>query len=521
MLARAFTSIVVGVRAIPIEVEARLFGGQPNFSIIGLGDNAVKEARDRVQSALSILNYCHRGRVLINLAPAELKKEGSSFDLAITVGILAAAKVIPAGALEGRHLFGEIALNGEIRPVRGVVSSAIVAKELGVGEIIVPFDNIEEASLISGLTVRGARSVAEVAAYLKGVGELPVAAEIDSKVRSGVRDQYSFRGDLFTEVLGQERAKRALTIAAAGGHNVLLIGPPGCGKSMLASRFTGLLPRLNEREKLEVVKIHSVAGSNIRPLLDGEPPFRAPHHIVSDVGLIGGGAFPKPGEISLAHRGVLFLDEFPEFRRNALEALRAPLEQGSVTVTRAKSTVTYPAEFQLIATMNPCPCGRLGSNTLSKEACMCSRSAIKNYLRKLSGPILDRIDLHVELESVPISTLTQESTSNIQNKGAKDLLCSKIFSIRKNQIDHRGALNSRLTNQALKKVVRFERKALNLAEQMAQKLSLSARSYFKVLKIALTISELNDSSEIKSEHLAEALSYRVLDRIAKYAEGNG
>ena len=403
MMYRVRTSALTGVDAISVDVEVELSSAtKPLWTVIGLGDSAVKEARDRVGSALRYYGIKIPERVLINLAPAEVKKEGSSFDCAIVLGILIAAGVVPSNeTIQSTRFHGELALDGTFKSVRGVAALAIEAVRSGAQCIVVPEVNVAEALLIEGISVVGVTSITDLILYVRG----ELVGETNRSCDGGPR---SSPAPTFAEVRGQRAAKRALEIAAAGGHNLLMIGPPGCGKSMLASRFMSILPSLSREEILDVVKIHSIAGLPIDDVLAGSRPMRSPHHGASDVGLIGGGSTPRPGEISLAHHGVLFLDEFPEYSRTALEGLRAPLETGRVVITRARGSLLFPAQFQLIAAMNPCPCGRLG---VSGITCECSPGSIQSYLRKLSQPILDRIDLHVEMEAVPLSVLSADPSS--------------------------------------------------------------------------------------------------------------
>jgi len=469
----------------------------------------VRESRDRVTSALRHSGYRVPGQVLINLAPAELKKEGSGFDVPIALGILIAAGLIDPTTSAGRSFHGELSLDGMIRGVRGTLALTIEALEQGRREIIVPAINYHEAALIEGISVIGVTSLVELVEYLRdgvvpaGVADLPRPAAVGQRESGRI-----------TDVWGQESAKRALTIAAAGGHNLLMIGPPGCGKSMLAQAFGSILPPLERAEMLESVKIHSVAGLPIHGLLRGERPFRTPHHVVSDVGLIGGGSSPRPGEISLAHHGVLFLDEFPEFRRTALEAMRAPLEAGRVSITRAKASVMFPARFQLIAAMNPCPCGRLGS---TGGGCGCSRNAIHTYLAKISQPILDRIDLHVELGAVPLEMMTRR-VEDRSDKGEDDVRAT-VRRARERQWQRAGKLNAALNSRELKSTLALGPEALRLLESAANRSHLSARGYMRVLRTARTIADVAGADAVGGSHIAEAIQFRCLERIERYCRG--
>lgn len=499
MVARLKTSAVSGLDAQTIEVEVYSKLGQSKFTIIGLGDNAVKEARDRVTQAIKHSGFRVPNIVLVNLAPAEIKKEGASFDLAIAVGILTASRQIDIKTVKNHYFFGELALDGRVKPLRGLLSLVVSALQDGARTVVVPAENYAEASLVKGLDIIPVKSLCALVKYfIDGEVEIP-NVQVRKAAKGGVKSYVS-------DVSGQQQAKRAMLIAACGGHNLLMIGPPGCGKSMLASRFPNLLPDLSEEEGMQVVKIHSVAGLPIEPYIAGSRPFRNPHHIVSDAGLIGGGSTPKPGEISLAHQGVLFLDEFPEFRRSALESLRAPLESGKVQITRAKASYMFPANFQLIAAMNPCPCGRLGAKNL---VCSCSNSMIQSYLKKLSEPILDRIDIHTELDAVPFSEMTFENKQSIND----DDLISTVTLARERQHKLRGSLNVKLQIKDINNSVNIAPKALNLIEKASTQVSLSARSMVRVIRVALTIADLDYADIVETKHVAEALSFRRLERL--------
>jgi len=505
MLARVKTSTIFGTEAVPVEVEVRVKRGTSHFTIIGLGDGAVKEARDRVTAAIKSSGFMLPEQILINLAPAELKKEGSAFDLAIAVAVLAGSGQVMNELMPSMKFHGELALDGRVKPVRGIIAHAIEALESGAQELVVPSENVSEAALISGLDIIGVSSLLELIDYLRD-GVLP---EHNPKPYATVQ---CVATNAFDDVCGQDFAKRALTIAAVGGHNLLMIGPPGCGKSMLAGRFPALLPPLSKPEALEVAKVYSISGLSVMKALAGERPYRSPHHVVTEVGLVGGGSCPRPGEISLAHNGVLFLDEFPEYRRAALEALRAPLENGVVQVTRAKGRACFPADFQLVAAMNPCPCGRLG---MKGAQCLCSRSVIQSYLRKLSQPILDRIDLHVELEAVPITALTTKANKRVSEQN----LSTQVQEARKRQMERCGQLNCRLDVEQLTVNNIIKQEALQLLEKASTQAGLSARGYVKVLRIARSIADLEGEERISSAHAAEALGFRCLERIEKYCRG--
>ncbi len=506
MLSRLKTSTLSGIDAKPVEVEVRTQKGTRRFTIIGLADNAVRESKDRVESAIRHSGFKLPNQVLVNLAPADLKKEGTAFDLPIALGILAASRQVPKESLVNRSFYGELALDGGLKPIKGCVACAIEAKQSGCVEMVVPYENVQEASLVEGLSVIGASRLGEVIKYFVS-GEIP---NINKSLTQNCAKHTAPK--TFDEVKGQESAKRALLIAASGGHNVLMIGPPGCGKSMLAERFPSLLPQLSEEEKLDSIRIYSACGHSITDLLTGERPIRSPHHVVSDIGLVGGGTTPRPGEITLAHNGVLFLDEFPEFRRSALEALRQPLEAGIVSVTRAKAQVIFPSDFQLIAAMNPCPCGRLGS---SIGTCQCTGSMIQMYLKKLSQPILDRIDLHITLEPVPISQFSLNAFNGYQ-KNESEKLREIVLSSRNIQIDRQGFLNSKLQMRALTSDKNIMQDAILLLEVAAKKIGLSARGFVRVLRTARTIADLAMTTKIQSDHIAEAIGLRKLERIEQF-----
>lgn len=503
MLTRVRTSTIIGIDAIAVEVEVEVKPGPSRFIIIGLADSAVKESRDRVTAALKHSGFILPEQILVNLAPAEVKKEGAAFDLPIAMGILVASQQVSIPEVMNTCFHGELSLDGRLKRIRGALALAVEARQQRIENLIVPAENFQEASLIRGLSVFPASSLRDVVRHYKDT-PLP-RPEIGPQVASTQKSR------LLAEVWGQDSAKRALLIAAAGGHNVILIGPPGCGKSMLAERFPSILPSLREEELLEAVRIHSAAGLATDGLLAGFRPFRNPHHVISDAGLVGGGTVPRPGEISLAHHGVLFLDEFPEFRRSALEALRAPLESGYVQVSRAKASLRIPSQFQLVAAMNPCPCGRLG---MGEAVCTCSRPAILTYLRKLSQPILDRIDLHVELS--PVSFAGIERSSLVEQEASEAKLRSLVLRARTLQLDRQGKINSLLSGDELSRQLLAQRSVKVLLQQACEKKGLSARAYVRILRVARTIADLEGSSDLKNEHVIEALGYRSLERMEKY-----
>jgi len=511
MLAKVRTGVLTGLDAVSIEVEVRVKNGSPSFTIIGLGDGAVRESRERVMAAVRQTGFGLPDQILVSLAPAEIKKEGSGLDLPIALGILVASGQVSGEVVEGRSFFGELALDGGVRPVRGALALTINAYEQGQREIVVPAPNEAEAGLIEGGRVVGIDSLAELIAYCRD-GVVPTSGgRIRPPRRAHPRDERRL-----SDVWGQESAKRGLVIAAAGGHNLLMIGPPGCGKSMLAGAFGSIAPPLTREEILETVKIHSVAGLPLEGILSGLRPIRSPHHVISDAGLIGGGSSPRPGEISLAHNGVLFLDEFPEFRRTALDSMRAPIEAGSVSITRAKASVTFPASFQLLAAMNPCPCGRLGS---VGGGCVCSRNAIHTYLGKISQPILDRIDLHVELSAVPLAKMAERPSE--ARHVEEETLRVVVREARERQFRRAGSLNARLSSAEMRETLAVDGAALTLLERAAQRTGLSARGYMRILRTARTIADLDGSDRVLSPHIAEAVQFRSLERIERYCHTGG
>jgi len=497
----------VGIDAHMVEVEVDITSrGLPHFSMVGLPDTAVKESRDRVRPALKNIGFNFPlKQITVNLAPADLKKEGSSFDLPIAVGIMAAEGVMDAGLLNGYLFTGELSLDGRIKPVRGALSMAILAKERGLRGLILPTENAPEAAVVSGVNVFGLESLPAVIEFLTA-GESVSPIRIDP-VKA--LEENSLYEEDFSEVKGQEHAKRALEVSAAGGHNVLTIGPPGSGKTMLSKRLPTILPGMTFDEALESTRIHSVAGL----LKDGQPllatrPFRAPHHTISDIALIGGGQVPKPGEVSLAHNGVLFLDELPEFKRNALEVLRQPLENGEVTVSRAAASVTYPASFMMVSAMNPCPCGYLGD---PRHQCTCTPGQIHRYRRRVSGPLLDRIDIHIEVPAVPYKELSTEYTGE-KSEGIRE----RVLKARNLQLERFRSdkiyCNGQMKARHIKKYCKLKDDAHSLLDAAMQRLGLSARAYMRILKVSRTIADLEGSENIRSHHVSEAIQYRTLDR---------
>jgi magnesium chelatase family protein len=498
-LAILYSRARAGIDAPQVVVEVHLANGLPAFSIVGLPEKAVQESRDRVRGAIQNSHFEFPARrITVNLAPADLPKEGGRFDLAIALGILAASGQLNVKSLERWEFLGELALTGQIRNVSGVLPAALAVRQAG-REIVLPLDNADEAARISDLGVRPARHLLEVTAHLADTAQLAIYARTDSEpVARDLPD--------LAEVRGQAQAKRALEIAAAGGHSLLMSGPPGCGKSMLATRLPGLLPDLSEDEALQTAAIRSVAGLPFEPTAWRQVPMRSPHHTSSGVALVGGGASPRPGEISLAHNGILFLDELPEFDRHVLEVLREPLESGTITISRAARQAEFPARFQLVAAMNPCPCGHLGD---PRQTCRCTGEQIRRYRARISGPLLDRIDLHLEVPPVPPEVLAAKDQRKISySRDAR----ARVAVARERQMARQGNLNAALRPEAIDRHCRLSANDSGLLQTAMARLKLSARAYHRILRVARTIADMDASDSITTAHLTEAVGYRALDR---------
>lgn len=508
MLVKTFGYAVHGINATRVTVEVNI-GIGVNFYIVGLPDSAVKESQQRIDSALKVHGCKIPGKsITVNMAPADIRKEGSSYDLTIAMGILAASGQIIGEKLQDFVIMGELALDGDIRSIKGVLPISIQAKQDGFKGIIIPAANASEAAVVAGLEVYYANNIKEVMGFFNETNELP-RAEIN--LDETFLNKVEYPEFDFSDVKGQENIKRALEIAAAGGHNAILIGPPGAGKTMLSKRLPGILPPLTMEEALETTKIHSVAGRTGKRGhgLVTQRPFRSPHHTISDIALVGGGNNPQPGEISLAHNGVLFLDELPEFKRSVLEVMRQPIEERMVTISRAKFTVEYPAGFMLVASMNPCPCGYYNH---PEKDCVCAPGVVQKYLNKISGPLLDRIDLHIEVTPVPFSELSKQQASELSKDIRARVMKARLIQNERFKNEKNVHCNAQMQSKDLKKYCGLEEAGNTLLKTAMERLGLSARAYDRILKVARTIADMDHSQNIETHHLAEAIQYRSLDR---------
>lgn len=507
MLVKSYAATVQGISATVITIEVNCTKGI-QFFLVGLPDVAVRESHERIISALQVSGYKFpRNRIVVNMAPADIRKEGASYDLPLAIGILAAAEELDASRLSQFMLMGELSLDGSLQPIKGVLPIAIKAREEGFKGLILPKANAREAAVVNNLAVYGAENIKEVIEFIAGKCDIPPTV-VNTREEFQTRRQ-EFDND-FSDVRGQENVKRALEVAAAGGHNLLMIGPPGSGKSMLAQRLPSILPPFTLQESLETTKIHSVAGKiGVDTSLIAQRPFRSPHHTISNAAMVGGGAFPQPGEVSLAHNGVLFLDELPEFNRSVLEVMRQPLEDRRITVSRARFSVDFPASFMLVASMNPCPCGYYNH---PDRPCLCSSGSVQKYMNRVSGPLLDRIDIQIEIVPVPFEKISEQRLSEPSSQVRERVINARAIQEKRFEAYEGVYCNAQMTSRLLHHYAVPDTAGLSLLKAAMQRLCLSARAYDRILKVSRTIADLDKSDKIEVRHLAEAINYRNLDR---------